>query len=97
MNNGNRILFWKDKWLNGQGPKLMFFALFKITNKKDATLQGMLVLSDNNNWYFALCRLLKEQEIEDVAHLLNLLPDIDRDSGRDQRVWQARTKGFSVA
>ncbi|XP_026420434.1 uncharacterized protein LOC113316481 [Papaver somniferum] len=97
VNSGHRCLFWKDNWVNGQSLELLFPALYKITRKKDATIQDFLVISSSNSWNLDFCRNLKESEVEDVALLLNLLPPIDINSGPDQRVWVAGNNSFSVA
>ncbi|XP_026419393.1 uncharacterized protein LOC113315314 [Papaver somniferum] len=68
VNSGDKCLFWKDKWINGQSLKTLFPALN-----------------------------LKESEVEDVAHLLNLSPIINTNNGPDQRVWLAGNHGFPVA
>lgn len=96
VNNGGKVLFWRDNWLNGQAPMTLFPTLFKFSRNKEATIQEMLMMSSDNSWNFAFNRMLNDQEIEDVAHLLNLIPAINSNSGSDQRIWQPY-KGFSVA
>ncbi|XP_026416556.1 uncharacterized protein LOC113311992 [Papaver somniferum] len=84
VNNGDKVLFWRDIWLNGHAPMMLFPALFKLSRNKDATIQEMLMMSGHDTWNFAFSRLLNDQEIEDVAHLLNLIPAINSDSGGNQ-------------
>lgn len=38
VNSGDRILFWKDPWLNSQYLKTLFPALYKISRVHDATI-----------------------------------------------------------
>lgn len=97
VNNGDMVLFWKDIWLNGHAPMMLFPALFNLSRNKDVTIQEMLMMSNNDTWNFAFSRLLNDQEIEDVAHHLNLIPAINSDSGGDQRIWQPGNNIFSVA
>ncbi|XP_026452195.1 uncharacterized protein LOC113352603 [Papaver somniferum] len=73
VNNGDKCLFWKDVWLNEQAIMHMFPNLFKINRLQNSTIQDMLEVNTRNNWNFAFYRALKKEEIEDIAHLLNML------------------------
>ncbi|XP_026410319.1 uncharacterized protein LOC113305513 [Papaver somniferum] len=97
VQSGDRCLFWKDMWMNGESLKSMFPNLFKLSKLQDATIQEMLDISAGNCWNLAFCRSLKDAEIEDISHLLDLLSTFNSGVGDDQRVWQNGAKTFSVA
>ncbi|XP_026417235.1 uncharacterized protein LOC113312713 [Papaver somniferum] len=97
VNSGDIVLFWKDVWLTEQSLQARFPNLYGLSRLQDATIQEVLDENAGNSWNFDFCRNLREAEIEDIAHLLNLLDTFNRGEGRDQRLWQNDTKTFSVA
>ncbi|XP_026430847.1 uncharacterized protein LOC113327957 [Papaver somniferum] len=96
VSKGDRVLFWKYKWMNGQSLMSLFSALFHLSRMQEATIQEMLVYNQENSWNFVFCRNLKDEEIEDVAHLLDLISIFTRGDAEDYRVWQNGNKPFSV-
>ncbi|XP_026429065.1 uncharacterized protein LOC113325040 [Papaver somniferum] len=97
VNSSDRCLFWKDVWLNGQSLKSLFPNLFSLSRLQDATIQEMIDRNAGDSLKFAFCRSLKDSEIEDVAHLLDLLSTFNCGVGADHRIWQNGTKTFSVS
>ncbi|XP_026378204.1 uncharacterized protein LOC113272606 [Papaver somniferum] len=97
VNSGDKVLFWKDVWLNEQLFQVMFPSLFSLSRLQDATIHEVLDVNAGNNWNFEFCRNLREAEIEDIAHLMNLLSTFHRGEGQDHRIWQNGTKYFSAA
>ncbi|XP_026410661.1 uncharacterized protein LOC113305884 [Papaver somniferum] len=96
VNNGDRVLFWKDVWITDQSLQARFPNLYSLSRLQDATIQEVLDENVGNSWNFYFCRNLREAEIEDIAHLLNFLATFNRGEGQDHRLWQNGTKTFSV-
>ncbi|XP_026459936.1 uncharacterized protein LOC113360665 [Papaver somniferum] len=88
VNSGDIVLFWKDVWLNGQYLQVLFPNLYSLSRLQDATIQEVLNVNAGNSWNFAFCRILKEVEVEDVAHLLDMLSTFNSGVGEDHRIWQ---------
>lgn len=67
-----------------------------LSTMQEATIQEMLEYNQENSWNFVFSRNLKDEEIEDVAHSLDLISIFRRGDAEDYRVWQNGNKSFSV-
>ncbi|XP_026394198.1 uncharacterized protein LOC113289214 isoform X1 [Papaver somniferum] len=67
-----------------------------LSTMQEATIQEMLEYNQENSWNFVFSRNLKDEEIEDVAHSLDLISIFRRGDAEDYKVWQNGNKSFSV-
>ncbi|XP_026377858.1 uncharacterized protein LOC113272188 [Papaver somniferum] len=84
---GNQKAFLPNQTSNSVG-KSLWSGILKSASAVELNSVIQVNIGDMN---------LKESEVEDISHLLNLLPNINSNSGSDQRIWQAGNHGFSVA
>ena len=74
VRSGERILFWRDRWIGDKNLVAQFLALFNCAMDKDAKVNSyMSRVGDMVVWSPIFRRNLKDQEESQFISLLNLL------------------------
>ncbi|CAL5362071.1 unnamed protein product [Camellia sinensis] len=100
VGDGNRTIFWKDKWCNNSGLKDEFPILYKLVLEKEETLRSMYDRRVHSGaWNFQFRRRLYEWGEREVCRLKLLLVSAPNPCTvlEDKIVWLAEVSGlFSV-
>ena len=100
VGSGERILFWKDRWVGDSTLGAQFPNLFNCAMDKEAKVKSYMSRAGGQVvWSPTLRRNLKDLEESKFISLLNLLNGMFiLDRGEDARVWTASKDGsFSVS
>eukprot|EP00268_Persea_americana_P041154 TRINITY_DN40_c1_g1_i12.p1 TRINITY_DN40_c1_g1~~TRINITY_DN40_c1_g1_i12.p1 ORF type:complete len:212 (+),score=26.43 TRINITY_DN40_c1_g1_i12:1343-1978(+) len=93
--SGERILFWKDRWVGKRALCVQFPDLFRCAQDKEATVSSyMSITGDQRVWCPIFRRNLKDNEESQFFNLLNSLNSVTiQDSRIDDRVWTTSKNG----
>lgn len=100
IGRGNKTNFWDDVWCCEKTLNELFPKLWKVSKKKEATVEDMYHENGNGPcWKIDPCRRLKDQEIQEVMEFSRLLDDQgELVADDDIREWRSNPKGtFSVS
>lgn len=100
VGNGQRLLFWEDKWLNNLYLKEEFPRLYRLSEEKGCTIMQMNHRRGSaHEWKFLFRRSLLAWEEEEVARLQGVLRSapVLTDQVEDSCLWLANPSGsYSV-
>jgi hypothetical protein len=93
VGNGATDKFWESTWLQGESPKRIAPAIYKLSKKKKRSVQNALV---NDNWIrdIDVLRITSAAQLADFTQLWLKLGDVQLDPDRpDSIVWNATKHG----
>ena len=93
--NGESILFWEDRWLNGERLKEKFPRIYALSMLKNAPiLKFGSWVDDMWSWKITLRRDIFDWEIDQWQMLLRTLSFVDLDVNRkDRLIWKPASTG----
>ena len=96
IGSGERILFWKDRWVGERALCAQFLDLFRCAQDKEATVSSyMSTIGGQMVWSTTFRRNLKDNKESQFIDLLNSLNSFTIQNSRgDDRVWIASKNGF---
>lgn len=94
IGNGELASFWNDSWLAGCSPAAIAPSLFKLAFRKNYSVKEGLHLG---RWMRGLHRMTTIQELEDLAHLWNLIQNVQLVNTADKLVWNMTADGVYTA
>ncbi|XP_026400275.1 uncharacterized protein LOC113296156 [Papaver somniferum] len=86
VRSGNSILFWEDVWVHTSNLKSLFPNLYKICRTKHKLISDLI--SVNGVWDFQFSRNLKDEEILEVANILQVIGEPPLNAVDDERQWR---------
>jgi hypothetical protein len=94
LGNGNKVLFWMDKWVSRCSLATLFSDLFSICNEPMATVDQVLV---HVQVHLSFCRCFSAHMMGRWGELCSLLLSISLSAEMDNLVWVFETSGvYSV-
>jgi hypothetical protein len=84
VRNGASSSFWEDQWLQGQGPRQLAPALYKLAwRKKLPVAQAWR----EGRWMWGLQRVITTQEINQFVALWSMINNIQLSDNHDDISW----------
>ena len=93
VENGTKILFWKDSWKGDTCFAVLFPRLFRLTSHPRAIVAD--TRTSDGNWTFGFRRELNARENEELTSLLQSLQLVALTPVLDTRIWVIDTFGFT--
>ena len=94
VEDGNRTLFWSDKWLHGKSLADLAPSLYPLVAKRNIkrrTVQDALV---NNAWIRDIKGSLSAAALIEYFQLWDLLVEVELSPGvEDQHIWMPSSSG----
>jgi hypothetical protein len=76
VGNGEEILFWKDRWLDGHTLAELAPCLFKTIAKRIVNRRTVAQALDNRNWVHDIKGALTVQVLVEYPHISNMVEDV---------------------
>jgi hypothetical protein len=76
VGNGEEILFWKDRWLDGHTLAELAPCLFKTIAKRIVNRRTVAQALDNRNWVHDIKGALTVQVLVEYLHISNMVEDV---------------------
>ena len=86
LGDGRKTNFWHDRWLCGQCPKIIALSLFRISTRKNRTVQEAV---REDTWLSGLAIGLTDEMLSELSRLAILLDDVVLREGQpDTIAWR---------
>lgn len=90
LGNGQRAMFWHDRWIQGNSPLDIAPDLYKLAWRKKENVATALT---NGQWKRGLRRLSSTLEINQYVHLWDLLREVQLGDQPDDITWRFLANG----
>jgi hypothetical protein len=96
LGNGEKALFWHDRWLQGKTPKEIAPNLFKIAHFKNRTVAKELT---NKSWIRTVQKITSSHQLWEFENLWMLVRDTNlHGTEKDAIIWRWAPNGeYSAA
>jgi hypothetical protein len=84
LGNGEKAVFWTDKWLNGESPQSLAPDLFRLTFRKKHTVKTAF---QNGTWMRLLQQKTNGNELEQFISLREKIQGVRLRSSTDLVTW----------